>query len=106
MIVMGTQELGMSLGLALVTSRDLAQSMISLKRSLPELLARSAVREHSVAQTCATILLLLLRKLSLVARKKLSYLAGSRALAVKGMARNLAHQQHVVLHVREQAKYA
>src|SRR5207244_2498173 len=106
MIAMGMLELGMALALALVTLRGLAQSMISLKHSLPGLLVRSAVREHSEAQTCATILLSPLRKLSLAARKKSSYLDGSPVLAARGMVRNLAHQLLVVPHAREQAKFA
>src|SRR5438045_1460270 len=106
MIVMGMLELGMALALALVTLLGLALSMISLKRSLPALLARSAVREHSEAQTCATILQSLLRKRSLVARKKSSYLDGSPALVVREMVHNPALQPLVVPRAREQAKFA
>jgi len=95
----------MALEQALVTSPGLAQSMISLKRSLRALLARSAVRERSGAQTCAMILLSPLRKPSLVARKKSSYLDGNPVLAVKGVVRNLAHRLLVVHHAREQVKF-
>src|SRR5437764_12029623 len=105
MIVMGMQVLGMALEQALVTSPGLAQSMISLKRSLRALLGRSAVRERSGAQTCAMILLSPLRKPSLVARNKSSYLDGKSVLAVKEMVRNLPHLLLVVRHAREQLKF-
>src|SRR6516162_1595408 len=106
MIDMGMQELGMALELALVTLPGLGRSMISLKRSLPELLARSAAREHNEAQTCAMILLSPLKRLSLVARKKSSYLDGSPVLAAREVARSLARQLLVAHRAREQVKFA
>src|SRR5215831_17732387 len=99
------QELGMAPGLGLVISRDSAQSMTSLRRSLPELRVRSAVREHNEAQTYATISPSPSRKQSLAVRKKSSYHDGRPVQTVKGMALSQAHRRRVVRHARGQAKF-
>src|SRR5512142_1624135 len=106
MTAMAMQELGMAPGLVLIISRDSVQSMTSLKRSLLVLRAHSAVREHNEVQTYATISPSLLRKQSLAARRKSSYLDGRPVQAVKGMELSRAHRRHVVPHAREQAKFA
>ena len=105
MTVMGMQELAMDPLQASVILRVSVRSMTSLKRSLPVPLARNAVRERNEAQTYAMISPSPSRKQSLAARKKLSYLDGRPAQAVKGMALSQAHRRLVVRHAREQAKF-